>query len=29
MWSQASELLLADVQSADLASLHDWWLNFS
>jgi serine/threonine-protein kinase len=29
MWSQTSELLLADVQSADLASLHDWWLNFS
>jgi len=29
MWSQTSELLLADVQSADLASLHDWWLNYS
>jgi serine/threonine kinase PknH len=29
MWSQHKELLLADVQSADLPSLHDWWLNFS
>jgi serine/threonine kinase PknH len=29
MWTQSAELLLADVQSPDLASLHDWWLNFS
>jgi serine/threonine protein kinase len=29
MWTQSAELLLADVQSAELASLHDWWLNFS
>jgi serine/threonine-protein kinase len=29
MWTQYDKLLLADVQSTDMASLHDWWLNYS
>jgi serine/threonine-protein kinase len=29
MWTQYDELVLADVQSTDMASLHDWWLNYS
>lgn len=29
MWTQNSDLLLADVQGPDMAELHDWWLNYS
>jgi serine/threonine-protein kinase len=29
LWTQYDELMLADVQSTDMASLHDWWLNYS
>jgi serine/threonine-protein kinase len=29
MWTQYDQLLLADVQSTDMNSLHDWWLNYS
>lgn len=29
MWTQFDKLVLADVQSTDMASLHDWWLNYS
>ena len=29
LWMQYDELMLADVQSTDMASLHDWWLNYS
>ena len=28
-WSELDNLVLADVQSADLNTLHDWWLNYS
>jgi serine/threonine kinase PknH len=28
-WSYNQELVLADVQSSDLQSLHDWWNNDS
>lgn len=29
VWTQDDDLLLADIQSADMAGLHDWWLNYS
>ncbi|MCV7422699.1 serine/threonine protein kinase [Mycobacterium yunnanensis] len=29
VWTQDDDLLLADVQSADMDALHDWWLNYS
>jgi serine/threonine-protein kinase len=29
LWMQYDELMLADVQSTDMAGLHDWWLNYS
>lgn len=29
LWTQYDELMLADVQSTDMAGLHDWWLNYS
>ncbi|KAA0080590.1 serine/threonine protein kinase [Mycolicibacterium sp. P9-64] len=29
MWTQFDKLVLADVHSTDMASLHDWWLNYS
>ena len=28
-WSEFDNLVLADVQSADLNALHNWWLNYS
>ena len=28
-WTELGELVLADVQSANLDSLHNWWLNYS
>jgi serine/threonine-protein kinase len=29
MWSQRQDLMLADVQSSNLESLYNWWLNYS
>jgi serine/threonine-protein kinase len=29
VWTQEDDLLLADVQSANIDELHDWWLNYS
>ena len=29
MWTQVQDLMLADVQSSNLDSLHNWWLNYS
>jgi serine/threonine-protein kinase len=29
VWTQDDDLLLADVQSDDIDTLHDWWLNYS
>jgi serine/threonine-protein kinase len=29
VWTQDDDLVLADVQSGNMADLHDWWLNYS
>jgi serine/threonine-protein kinase len=29
VWTQDDDLLLVDVQSDDINTLHDWWLNYS
>jgi serine/threonine-protein kinase len=29
VWIQYDELMLADVQSANIDELHEWWLNYS